>query len=131
MDTKETPKRKQAVKAKSHSGTIRLTKETIKKISFDLAKINKKEMGRKVKVEAYIREAISGMGEDQFEKLRKESLTPGDKTKLFYRLYCKKNGQISFDEFNLLMAKSHQKTLENMHIETESVQEPVEKNGGK
>jgi len=131
MEQKETAKKKSSTKVKSQSGTIRLSKDTIKKIASDLAKINKKELGRKVKAEAYMVEAISGMNEAKIEKLRQNSLTPADKTRVLYQTYCKNHGQITFEEFNFQMAQAQLKALNSTQIDAKKNQHFVEENGGK
>ena len=114
METTETHKSKQSNKSQLQTESIRVHKNTKKQIMSDLVKINKKEFGKKVKFEAYIKKAISKLNEHDFDELRQSSLTSADKIRVKYQEYCKKNGPISQDDFALLMMEERDQALKTM-----------------
>jgi len=99
MEQTEALKRKTPPKKKVQTEGIRVHRNTKKAIYSDLAKINKKDFGRKVRVDAYIKLAISKLTQDDFKKLQDDSLTQADRLEMQYREYVKRHGQVTKDQF--------------------------------
>ena len=99
METKQDSK---SVKAKSNIVTtapIRVKRETKKRIQTELAKINKKDFGKKVRCDELIVTMLSLLTERHIKELQDGSMTNADRLELQYRDYVKKNGATSKDEF--------------------------------
>lgn len=91
-----------ASKPKVSSGTIvslRIKRETKKRIQAELAKVNKKEFGRKVRCDELIGTALSLLNDQHLKALQDGSMTNADRLEIQYRDYVKKHGVITKDEF--------------------------------
>jgi hypothetical protein len=99
MESVETTKKKIPSKKKVQTESLRVHRSTKKTIYSDLAKINRKDFGRKVRTDSYIKLAISKLTESDFKALQNESLTQADRLELKYRDHVKKHGQVSKDQF--------------------------------
>jgi len=86
-------------KAKPRTDSLRVRKETKKRILGELANLNKKEFGRPVTPDQYVQLAISLLRPEHLERLREQSLTARDRFEQKYREHCEKNGKVSKDEF--------------------------------
>jgi hypothetical protein len=111
METKQTSKTKLKKKPNLQTESMRVHKNTKKSISATLAKINKKDFGRKVKFDSLFNKLLPKLNENDIQELRDESLTAADKIRVKYQAYCKENGPISQDEFALLMIEERDKNL--------------------
>lgn len=91
-----------ASKPKVSSGTsvsLRIKRETKKRIQAELAKVNKKEFGKKVRCDELIGTALSLLTEQHLKSLQDGSMTNADRLEIQYRDYVKKHGVTTKDEF--------------------------------
>jgi len=78
---------------------IRVTRELRKKILGDLASVNKKPFGRKIKVNELLALAVSKLKETDFKSLQENSFSNADRLARDYGHYVQKFGPISKDEY--------------------------------
>lgn len=86
-------------KPKLSTSAIRVKNETRKRILAELAKINKKDFGKKAKVENLIALAVSLIKPEHLKELQESTLTYADRMERDYKAYTAKYGAISKDEF--------------------------------
>lgn len=86
-------------KPKTTTSAIRVKNETKRKILSELAKINRKDFGKKVRVEHFISLAISLIEPKHLKDLQERTLTYADRLERDYRAYTAKHGPISKDEY--------------------------------
>lgn len=91
----QTTKKPKPVKTDS----LRVRKETKKKILSDLLSLNKKDFGRKLTADDYVQLAISLLTPDLLQKLKEKTLSNKDRLELKYQEYCSQNGKVTKDEF--------------------------------
>lgn len=78
---------------------LRVKRETKKRIQADLAKINKKDFGKRVRCDELIGTALSLLTDQHIKELQDGSMTNADRFEVQYRDYVKKNGAVSKDEY--------------------------------
>ena len=78
---------------------LRVRRETKKRIQAELAKINKKDFGKKVRCDELIGTALSLLTERHIKELQDASLTNADRLESQYRDYLKTHSGASKDEF--------------------------------
>ena len=83
----------------SNYTSLRVKKETRRKVLSDLAKINKKEYGRRILADTYIAVAISKMTADDLKQIQDGLLSNRDRFEMEYREYVAKNGFMDKDEY--------------------------------
>jgi hypothetical protein len=96
------PTQSKAVKAKVSSSTsvsLRVKRETKKRIQAELAKVNKKEFGKKIRCDELIGVAFSLLTDQHLKALQEGSMTNADRLEIQYRDFVKKHGATSKDEF--------------------------------
>jgi hypothetical protein len=96
VSVKNTPKKR--IK-KNDSSTIKITKETKRELSKLLMKVNKKDFGKRVRVEKLLLLALQQIDDSHIKQLQNESLSNEDKLEMKYREYISKNDNISKDDF--------------------------------
>ncbi len=79
--------------------SLRVRKETRKKVLQDLARINKKDFGKHVRSDEYIALAISRITASDIVALQETSLSNADRLARDHREYIAKHGPISRDEY--------------------------------
>ena len=86
---------------------LRLRRETKKRIQMELAKINKKDFGKKVRCDELIRMLLPLLTDAHIKSMQDSSMTNADHLERQFRAYIAKNGQLSKDEFigKLLMGE--------------------------
>ncbi len=95
-----TPVEKKSKSAKqSHYSSLRLKKDLKKRILSDLAKINKKDFGRKVKLGEYLDLLMNLLTPDHVTRLQEGSLSNADRLERDYRNYVTEHGLISKDDY--------------------------------
>lgn len=99
METAETESTKQKTKAKPRTDSLRVRRETKKKILTELANLNRKELGKAITPDQYVTMAISKITPDDLEKLKEQSLSNKDRLESQYRKHCTEHGKISMDDF--------------------------------
>ncbi|MEI7773964.1 MAG: hypothetical protein WCK17_04260 [Verrucomicrobiota bacterium] len=78
---------------------LRLKRETKKRIQAELAKINKKDFGKKVRCDELIGTALSLLTERHIKELQDASMTNADRLEQKFREYVKANPGMSKDQF--------------------------------
>ncbi|MBX3041163.1 MAG: hypothetical protein KF789_10710 [Bdellovibrionaceae bacterium] len=99
METSEVKKAPKQILKKSTSAAIRVSIETRKKLLAELAKVNKKQSGKRVKMDALLLKLMTKITAADVAELQEASLTGRDRMEQSYRAYCAKFGQITMDEF--------------------------------
>lgn len=101
MEPNEQDQKPQPTKnTQTNTVPIRVHKEIARTIRRDLAKLNKKEFGRRIRVDDYVAKAISKLTEDDKRELQKASLSNADRLELMYREHSKGNhSQLSKEQF--------------------------------
>lgn len=90
---------------KTTSSAVRVAFETRKKLLLELAKINKKALGKRVRLDALLLKLISKITAEDVAELQEASLTGRDRMEQNYRAYCAKFGAITMDEFLALISR--------------------------
>jgi hypothetical protein len=78
---------------------LRVKRETKRRIQAELAKVNKKAFGRKVRVDALIARAIGLLSDVDIAALQDASLSNADRLEQQFRDYAKTHAGVSKDEF--------------------------------
>ncbi len=100
METNTTVEKKSKPKAKaSATAPIRVRVETRKKILQEVAKVNKKDFGKRIRAEDVIALAMSLLTPKHIETLQDASLSNADRFEQEYRSYIAANGHISKDAY--------------------------------
>lgn len=109
---------------KATSSAIRIAFETRKKLMLELAKINKKALGKRVRIDALLLKLISKITAEDIIELQEASLTGHDRMEQSYKAYCAKFGNITMDEFLALIS---QETVPQI-LKGNSAKNPVQRN---
>lgn len=108
MENNSSEKKAKPVKP-TQSVSLNIRRETKKRIQAELAKINKKELGRSVLADDYIALAISLLTAEHIKTLQDASLSNADRLQRDFREYVAKFGHISMDQYlGLLMSGKFQ-----------------------
>ena len=99
MDTTEPIKKAKPADKSGSSFALRVRRETKRRVMQELAKVNKKDFGRKVTVDDLIGLAVSLLNAAHLTHLQERSLSNADRLKQRLREYVKKHGAVSKDEF--------------------------------
>lgn len=91
----QTQKKSKPVKTDS----LRVKRETKKKIITELITLNKKDFGRKLTADDYVQLAISLLTSEHLQKLKEWSFSNKDRLEQRYQEYCSNHGKTSKDEF--------------------------------
>ncbi len=84
---------------------VRVKQDTKQKIDDLLERINKKDLGRKVRSDELVLTALSLVGSEQIKQLREKSFSNADRFEQAYRRYISKNKSTTKDKFlGLVMA---------------------------
>ena len=86
-------------KNKVKTDSLRVKRETKKKIQAELATLNRKDFGRAVTTDDYVALAITLLRPEHLEQLKERSLSNKDRMEKRYREYCAEHGKASKDEF--------------------------------
>jgi hypothetical protein len=92
---------------------LRVKRETKKRIQAELAKVNKKDFGKKVRCDELIGTALSLLTEQHFKALQDGSLTNADRLEQKFREHIRKHGPMTKDAFLGMLLGSTQKGAEN------------------
>ena len=98
METSNSQKPAKPAK-KSSSSAIRVSNDTRKRLLTELAKINKKAQGKRVKIDALLACLLPKLTAKDVADLQEASLSGRDRLEQNYRAYCAKFGQLTMDEF--------------------------------
>lgn len=99
METSEVKKAAKPATKKSNSSAIRVSVETRKRMLSELAKINKKQFGKRVKLDALLLKLLPKLTAQDVSELQEASLTGRDRMEQSYRAYCTKHGHVTMDEY--------------------------------
>jgi len=100
MDTNQAEKKaKPVAKASNSYATLRVKKDTRKRVVNDLKKVNDKEFGRKLRVDEYISFALNFVTEKHRTELQNSTLSHQDRLNRDYKAYVAEHGMISKDEY--------------------------------
>jgi len=113
METSEAKKTAKPAAKKSSSSAIRVSVETRKKLLSELAKLNKKQFGKRVKLDALLLKLLPKLSAQDIAELQEASLTGRDRIEQSYRAYCAKSGLITMDDFLALLLKSETGKIKN------------------
>jgi len=91
-------KAKEKAKQTSHTA-FRVSKETARAVTLDLAKINKKDYGRHVNAADYLALAITLVKPEHLSTLQEGSLSNQDRFERDYAAHCAEHGKVSKDEY--------------------------------
>jgi hypothetical protein len=89
-------------KPKVASGTsvsLRVKRETKRRIQAELAKLNKKDFGKRVRCDELIGTALSLLTDQHLKAMQEGSMTNADRLEIQYRDYVKKHGATTKDDF--------------------------------
>lgn len=98
MEINSTEKKSKSVKSSAHA-SIRVRRDTRKRVLTDLARINKKDFGKNVRADEFIALAVSLVTSEHIVKLQEGSLSNSDRFERDYRNYVAQHGHISKDEY--------------------------------
>ncbi len=87
------------VPKKLTASSLRVKPETRKRVLAELAKVNKKTFGRKVRVDQVLNLLLTLLKPEHIKTLQEESLSNADRIEINYREHIKRHGPISKDEF--------------------------------
>lgn len=104
---KQTPHQRKRI---NMSG-IRVSKKTRRDLNRLLDKVNKKQFGKKIKINQIIAISIKLICDEHIKELQQSSLTNADKIEMQYREYIRQNSSIPKDEF---LGKLHKLMLGKM-----------------
>ena len=110
---------KSALKKESKATAIRIRFETQKRAVQILQAVNKKELGRKVKVDSLIELALSLVNDEHIKVLQQKSFTNEDRKELLRQKYISERGPISRDElvgFMLTLSRLMYLTAVSSHL---------------
>ncbi|MGK5088159.1 hypothetical protein WDW86_11425 [Bdellovibrionota bacterium FG-2] len=92
-------KKTKALPKRPSYASIRVRRETHRQIESHIEKINKKDLGRRIRAEEFLALALSLITPQHLEQLQEASLTNGDRLERDLRAYTAENGPISRDEY--------------------------------
>lgn len=92
-------------KVKPRTDSLRVRKETKKRILAELGSLNKKEFGKPITPDQYVALAISLLRPEHLQQLQEQSLTARDRFEQRYQAHCAQNGKVSKDEFLATLLK--------------------------
>lgn len=79
--------------------SLRVKRETKKRIQTELAALNRKDFGRKITADDLVALAIGLVESQHLDALRERSLSNRDRLEKKYQEYCASHGKVSKDEF--------------------------------
>jgi hypothetical protein len=105
MEQTEVKKSTKLTGKKSNSATIRVSVDTRKRLVSELLKINKKQYGKRVKIDALLMLLLTKITSQDVTQLQEASLTGRDRIEQSYKAHCAKFGQITRDEYFALLLR--------------------------
>lgn len=107
METNETTtKNSKKLKLKPATDSLRVRRETKKRILVELATLNKKDFGKPITPDQYVNLAISLLRPEHLQSLKEQSLSNKDRMEKRYLDYCAEHGKVSRDEYiGILLGK--------------------------
>lgn len=99
---------------------LRVKRETKRRVMQDLAKINKKDFGKRIKADDLIGLALGLVQEQHLNQLQESSLSNSDRLTLQHRAYVRQHGNITKDDFLGLVLSSTPATQPEANRHAES-----------
>ncbi len=99
MDTSNNEKKLKVVSKPNGYATLRVKKDTRKRVVKDLEKVNSKEFGRRVRMDDYVAFALGLVTPEHHRQLQESTLSHEDRLKRDYKAYVAQHGMISRDEY--------------------------------
>ena len=99
MEENENNAKKQSKKIKTNTTPIRVLKSTAKNLKSLVQKLNKKPLGKKVRIDDLLMKSLELLEEKHFNEIKDATLSNTDKLEFSYREYLKNNENISKDEY--------------------------------
>ncbi|MEN9722871.1 MAG: hypothetical protein RJB38_857 [Pseudomonadota bacterium] len=78
---------------------IRVRKELKRQIESGLERLNKKDFGRRIRMEDYLGLVLTLLTDEHIARLQEASLSNSDRLERDYREYVTQHGQITRDEY--------------------------------
>lgn len=79
--------------------SLRMKRETKRRVLAEVAKVNKKSFGKKVRVDELIGILLPMLNEAHIKAMQDSSMTNADRLEMQYRVFVSKHGQMSKDEY--------------------------------
>lgn len=100
METMQTEKKiKVAAPKRPTYASLRIRRETKRLIESALERVNKKDLGRRIRAEEYLALALNLVTPQHLAQLQETSLSNRDRLERDYRVYVSRNSPISQDEY--------------------------------
>ena len=99
MDAIEPVKKAKAKSATVATVSLRVKRDTKRRVLAELAKVNTKDFGKAVRTDALISLALSLLNDQHIKVLRDGSMTNADHLESRYRDYLKRYGATTKDEY--------------------------------
>ena len=99
MDQTNQPKAANPKPGSAPTVALRVKRATKKKLATELARINKKEFGRRVRADELIQFALALVDNNHVAELQERSLSNADRLEQRYQDFVKANGPIAKDVF--------------------------------
>ncbi len=99
MEPANSQKVHKAKPASASTVSVRLRRETKRRIQNELARVNKKDFGKRVKADALIGRALGLLTEQHIKELQDASLSNADRLEMLYRDHVKQHGATTKDDF--------------------------------
>lgn len=99
MDESKTAKKPRAAGKVVSTVALRVKRETKKRLLVELARVNKKAFGRKVRIDDLLLCALGYVTDADISALQESSLSNADRLEALYREHIKMHGPMSKDEF--------------------------------
>ena len=78
---------------------LRVKRDTKRRVMQELARMNKKDFGKRIKADALIVLALGLVQDHHLKQLQEATLSNSDRLQLQHRAYIRQHGNISRDEF--------------------------------
>jgi hypothetical protein len=99
METAQSEKKPKLAAKKPTFTALRVRRELKRQIETDLERLNKKDLGRRIRAEDYLWLALSLITPQHFQTLQETSLTHADRLERDFRDYAAEHGTTSRDEY--------------------------------
>ena len=99
MDQPVAAKSSKSKSAAVTTASLRVKRDTKRRVVAELAKVNKKDFGKKVRADALIGLALSLLNDQHIKALQEGSMTNADRFEAKYRDYIKQHGATTKDEY--------------------------------
>lgn len=95
----ENKKVKKSPKVSNKMKSVRLNMDTFKKAISILEAANKKNLGRKIKIDPLLNKALDLVAENHIKELQTQSLTNSDRQEILRKKYSELFGSVTVEEF--------------------------------